>query len=74
MSTICKLDSEVRRRRTYRSAIVNRPPAPPRTAKAFGIFVQLLALLRTAYKSPRLTGSEKDSVFSAVVPKLMALQ
>ena len=55
MSTICKLEPEVRRRRGMRAAFL-RTPCGIRSAR-------IMATLRRAHQASHLTGDEKHKIF-----------
>ena len=68
MSTICKLDSEVRRRRTARANLLRNPP-PIKTGEAVAIISELALI----HVNPRLSGSVKHMLFERGATQLSKL-
>lgn len=68
MSTICKLDSEVRRRRTARANLLRNPP-PLKSPEAVAVMSEL-ALIRA---NSRLSGSIKHMLFERGATQLNKL-
>jgi hypothetical protein len=59
MSTICKLDPEVRRRRTARATLLRHPPKH----KDRALLIAVMSELALIAANPRLTGSMKHELF-----------
>lgn len=64
MSTICKLDPQVRQRRHARANLLRNPPtAPKRGTVANAAYYAVLDFLARARKASWLTGTQKHDIF-----------
>lgn len=59
MSTICKLDPEVRRRRTMRRNLLRNPPRIKNGERGAILMAELALIVQASY----LTGDEKHRLF-----------
>jgi hypothetical protein len=60
MSTICKLDPEVRRQREFRAVVLRHPPDCKDRALKIAVMFELALI----HKSSRLTGRTKNALFA----------
>ncbi len=63
MSTICKIDPMVRRRRAYRATAVRHPPPFSGIKGGRELYGKILGELALIHHSSRLTGATKDELF-----------
>lgn len=71
MSTICKLDPEVRKRRA--NLLRNPPPAPKKPGDR-ALYGAVMAELFMIHRSSRLTGDTKHRLFERGAKQLAQLQ
>jgi hypothetical protein len=74
LSTICKLDPEVRRSRYFRASVArNPPPCTSRNSQALLQHAMIVGVLRQVRKASNFTGAQKNTMFRALLDAIRKL-